>query len=314
MTDQPTQLTQPNQPSLKRRIRTVAAASIAVALVVMAIKYVAYLVTGSVALYSDALESIVNVAAGIAAWAAIRVANKPADREHPYGHEKAELLSAVFEGALIIVAALFIVLEASHAILHPRTIEQPAIGLLINGVATAINCGWSLYLIRQGTAWRSPALTADGWHLMTDVWTSVGVFIGIVLVVVTGWTILDPILALLVAANILFMGYRIVSQSVSALMDEAAPDDMQERIRAAIARSGDGAIEAHDVRTRHAGRAVFIEFHLVVPGEMTVADAHDICDRLEAELEAEIEGSDVVIHLEPDHKAKTDDEDGVIGL
>lgn len=300
-------------PTLKRRIRTVAAVSIGVALIVMAIKYVAYLITGSVALYSDALESIVNVAAGIAAWAAIRVANKPADHNHPYGHEKAELLSAVFEGALIIVAAVFIVLEASHALIHPRSLEQPVIGLLVNGLATALNGGWSFYLIRQGKLWRSPALEADGWHLMTDVWTSVGVFTGIVLAVLTGWTILDPILALLVAANILFMGYKIVSQSVSALMDEAAPEDMQERIRQAISRSGEGAIEAHDVRTRHTGRVVFIEFHLVVPGDMSVADAHDICDRLEAELEAEIEGSDVVIHLEPDHKAKKHD-DGVIGL
>ncbi|MBU1213430.1 MAG: cation diffusion facilitator family transporter [Alphaproteobacteria bacterium] len=302
-----------NEPSLKRRIRTVAAMSIAVALVVMAVKYIAYLVTGSVALYSDALESIVNVAAGIAAWAAIRVANKPADQNHPYGHEKAELLSAVFEGSLIIVAAVFIVLEAGHALLHPRGIEQPVVGLLINGFATAINCGWSLYLIRQGKVWRSPALTADGWHLMTDVWTSVGVFAGIVLAVLTGWTVLDPILALLVAANILYMGYRIVMQSISALMDEAAPDDMQSRIHEAISRSGAGAIEAHDIRTRHAGRVVFIEFHLVVPGGMTVADAHDICDRLEAELEAEIEGSDVVIHLEPDHKAKKQAA-GVIGF
>lgn len=301
------------QPTLKRRIRTVAAASVAVAIVVMGIKYVAYLMTGSVALYSDALESIVNVAAGVAAWAAIRVANKPADENHPYGHGKAELLSAVFEGALIIVAAVFIVLEAGHALIQPRTIEQPVVGLFTNGLATALNFGWSVYLIRQGKAWRSPALTADGWHLMTDVWTSVGVFLGIVLAVLTGWSLLDPILALVVAANILFMGYKIVSQSISALMDEAAPDDMQERIRQAIARSGAGAIEAHDVRTRHAGRTMFIEFHLVVPGEMTVAEAHEICDRLEAELEAEIEGSDVVIHIEPEHKAKSEAK-GAIGL
>lgn len=302
------------QSTMKRRTRTIAAASIAVAIVVMGIKYVAYLLTGSVALYSDALESIVNVAAGVAAWAAIRVSHKPADQNHPYGHGKAELLSAVFEGALIIVAALFIVLEASHALIHPRTIEQPVIGLLTNGIATALNFGWSLYLIRQGTAWRSPALTADGWHLMTDVWTSVGVFAGIVLAVLTGWSLLDPLLALAVAANILFMGYKIVSQSVSALMDEAAPDDMQERIRNAIARSGTGAIEAHDIRTRHAGRATFIEFHLVVPGEMTVADAHEICDRLEAELEAEIEGSDVIIHIEPEYKAKHSEADDAVGL
>ncbi|MEQ8824049.1 MAG: cation diffusion facilitator family transporter [Filomicrobium sp.] len=302
------------QPTLKRRIRTVAALSIAVAILVMGIKFIAYLMTGSVALYSDALESIVNVAAGIAAWVAIRVASKPADANHPYGHGKAELLSAVFEGALIIVAAVFIVLEAAQALINPRTIDQPFIGLLISGLATAINLGWSAYLIRQGNAWKSPALTADGWHLMADVYTSIGVFVGIVLVVLTGWTILDPLLALAVAANILFMGYRIVSQSVSALLDEAAPEEMQMRIRQAIARSGTGAIEAHDIRTRHAGRATFIEFHLVVPGEMSVAAAHEICDRLEAELEAEIEGSDVVIHIEPEEKAKRSEESGAIGL
>ncbi len=306
-------MTAPTTQPLERTIRNVAAASIAVAIVVMAIKYVAYLVTGSVALYSDALESIVNVAAGVAAFAAISVSIKPADHNHQYGHHKAELLSAVFEGALIIVAALFIVLEASNALLHPRTIEQPVIGLMINGVATAINAGWSVFLIRKGTAWRSPALTADGWHLMTDVWTSIGVFVGIVLAVLTGWSILDPLIAFAVAANILFMGYKIVSQSVSALMDEAAPDDIQERIRSAIARSGGGAIEAHDVRTRQAGRVTFIEFHLVVPGEMSVSDAHDICDRLEAELEAKIEGSDVIIHIEPEEKAKKEAK-GVIGF
>jgi cation diffusion facilitator family transporter len=300
-------------PRFSDRVRRIAAVSIGVALAVMAIKYVAYLLTGSVALYSDALESLVNVAAGVAAWAAIRVAEQPADDEHPYGHQKAELLSAVFEGALIIVAAVFIVMEAVHAIVHPRVIEAPVVGLLVNGAATAINAGWAAYLIREGGATRSPALTADGWHLMTDVWTSVGVAAGIVLAVLTGWTILDPLLALAVAANILFMGYRIVGRSLSALLDEAAAPDVQERIRNAIARNGHGAVQAHDIRTRNAGRIVFIEFHLVVPGDMTVADAHEICDRLEAELEAEIEGTDVIIHLEPDHKAKAP-ADGVIGL
>lgn len=298
---------------LQGRVKIIAAASIALAILVMGIKYVAYLVTGSVALYSDALESVVNVAAGVAAWAAIRVSAKPADRKHPYGHHKAELLSAAFEGALIIVAALLIVLEAAHALIHPRELEAPALGLLINGVATAINAGWAFILIREGKACRSPAITADGWHLITDVWTSIGVFAGIVLAILTGWFILDPLLALLVAANILFVGYRIVGQSVSGLMDEAAPADIQESIRDAIAKKGHGAIEAHDIRTRSTGRVVFIEFHLVVPGEMTVAKAHDICDRLEAELETKIEGSDVVIHLEPEEKAKKHAED-VIGL
>jgi len=300
-------------PRFSDRVRRIAAISIGVAITVLAVKYAAYLLTGSVALYSDALESLVNVAAGLAAWAAIGVAEQPADDEHPYGHQKAELLSAVFEGALIIVAAVFIVMESVQALIQPHVIEAPVIGLLVNGAATALNAGWAAYLIREGRATRSPALTADGWHLMTDVWTSVGVAAGIVLVVLTGWSFLDPLLALAVAGNILFMGYRIVGRSLSALLDEAASPDVQERIRNAIARNGHGALEAHDIRTRNAGRIVFIEFHLVVPGDMTVAAAHDICDRLEEELEAEIEGTDVIIHLEPDHKAKAP-ADGVIGL
>lgn len=286
------------------RLRLLATASIAVALVVMGIKYLAYVVTGSVALYSDALESVVNVVAACAALFAVWMSSKPPDREHPYGHHKAELLSAVLEGALIIVAAVLIVREAAEAFLTPRAINDPVQGLLINGVATVLNAGWSAFLINRGRAWRSPAIEADGWHVMTDVWTSVGVLGGIVLATVTGWTVLDPLLALAVAANILYAGYRIVGRSVSGLLDEAAPEEMQARIRGAIAAHGDGAIEAHDIRTRHAGRATFIEFHLVVPGDMSVDEAHDICDRLEAALEAEIEGSDVIIHIEPDRKAK----------
>lgn len=286
------------------RLRLLATASIAVALVVMGIKYLAYVVTGSVALYSDALESVVNVVAACAALFAVWMSSKPPDREHPYGHHKAELLSAVLEGALIIVAAVLIVREAAEAFLTPRAINDPVQGLLINGVATVLNAGWSAFLINRGRAWRSPAIEADGWYVMTDVWTSVGVLGGIVLATVTGWTVLDPLLALAVAANILYAGYRIVGRSVSGLLDEAAPEEMQARIRGAIAAHGDGAIEAHDIRTRHAGRATFIEFHLVVPGDMSVDEAHDICDRLEAALEAEIEGSDVIIHIEPDRKAK----------
>ena len=295
------------------RIRIIAGVSIAVAFIVMAIKYAAYLVTGSVALYSDALESIVNVIAGAAAFMAVSLSAKPPDKEHPFGHHKAELFSAVFEGALIIVAALLIVREAVEAIWMPRAIDAPALGLLINGAATVLNAGWSLYLINRGKALNSAALQAGGWHILTDVWTSLGVLAGILLVTLTGWSILDPLLALAVAANILFAGYVIVSGSLSRLLDEAAPEDMQARIRTAIAAQGDGALQAHDIRTRHAGPVVFIEFHLVVPGEMTVAAAHEICDRLEEAIEAEIEGADVIIHVEPDHKAKRPDS-GVVEI
>lgn len=275
-----------------------------VALAVMAIKYGAYLVTGSVALYSDALESIVNLVAALAALIAIYVSQQPADRTHPFGHHKAEYLSAVLEGALIVVAAILIFREAYDAFVTPRAIEDFGLGMVMSGVATALNGGWSAFLIRRGRSLRSPALVADGWHLFTDVMTSVGVIAGLVLAAVTGLQVLDPLLAVAVAGYILWSGSNIAFASVSGLMDEAASSAIQARIRDAIQRSGDGALEAHDVRTRQAGRAIFIEFHLVVPGAMTVLAAHEICDRLEAALEAEIEGSEVVIHVEPEHKAK----------
>jgi len=280
------------------------AGSIVVALAVMALKYWAFLVTGSVALYSDALESIVNLVAAVAALFAINFSSRPADRNHPFGHHKAEYLSAVLEGSLIVVAALLIFREAYDAFVTPRTIADFGLGMAISGVATALNGGWSLLLIRRGRALRSPALVADGWHLLTDVMTSVGVIAGLVLAAVTGLTVLDPTLAVAVACYILWSGSKIVLSSMSGLLDEAADADIQARIRAAIQRSGDGALEAHDVRTRQAGRAIFIEFHLVVPGTMTVNEAHGICDRLEDALEAEIEGSEVVIHVEPEYKAK----------
>jgi cation diffusion facilitator family transporter len=286
------------------RTGLVAAGSIAVALAVMALKYFAFVVTGSVALYSDALESIVNLVTAIAALAAIQVSSQPADRNHPFGHSKAEYLSAVLEGALIIVAALLIFREAYDALATPRTLTNAGAGFALNGAATALNGGWSWFLIRRGRAWRSPALVADGWHLLTDVLTSVGVLTGLFLAALTGLSILDPLLALGVAAYILWTGYRITVSSMSGLMDESAGSEIEGRIRQAIKQSGHGALEAHDIRTRHAGRVTFIEFHLVVPGAMPVVEAHEICDRLEAALEDEIEGSQVVVHVEPESKAK----------
>jgi cation diffusion facilitator family transporter len=289
------------------RIQTLAIGSIVVAVAVMAIKYVAYLKTGSVALYSDALESIVNVITAIAALTAIRVGIRPPDAEHPFGHHKAEYLSAVLEGALIIIAAIMILREAYDAFLNPRTLTEPALGLAINGFATALNAGWALLLIRSGRAWGSMALAADGKHILTDVVTSVGVFVGLVLAALTGWSILDPLLACAVAVNILWTGYKLAIESMSGLLDERASTEIEARIHRAIANNGAGALEAHDIRTRHAGRMTFIEFHLVVPGDMTVAAAHEICDRLEDAIEAELVDADVVIHVEPDEKAKPDD-------
>ncbi len=296
---------------LNTKIATFAAVNIAVAACVMGIKYVAYLVSGSVALYSDALESIVNVMTAIAALIAVRISAIPADDDHPFGHHKAEFFAAIFEGAMIIVAALLILAKAYTALRDGVVLQSPALGLAINGAAALINAGWAWMLISRGRTWRSPALIADGQHLVTDVITSVGVLVGLVLAVLTGWSILDPMLAAAVALNILWTGHRIARQSMSSLLDQAASPEIEERIRAIIEINGHGALEAHDIRTRQAGRALFIEFHLVVPGAMTVDDAHVICDRLENSIEAQIEGSEVVIHVEPDSKAKPEEKGAV---
>lgn len=290
---------------LRDRASATAAASILVAFAVMGIKYLAYLATGSVALYSDALESIVNVVTAVVALVAVQVSRRPADRRHQYGHHKAEFFSAVLEGVLIVVAALMILREAWDALVSPRALDQPLVGIMINSVATAMNAAWSWLLISRGKAWRSPALTADGWHLLTDVATSVGVLAGLALATATGWSILDPLLAAAVALNILYAGYHLTTRSMSGLMDEAVDGPIQARIREAIASNGDGALQVHDIRTRHAGRATFIEFHLVVPGDMKVSDAHAICDRLEDALRRAVDGAEIVIHVEPEHKAKS---------
>jgi cation diffusion facilitator family transporter len=282
----------------------IATVSIGVALAVMGIKYIAFLMTGSVALFSDALESIVNVLTAVAALIAIRIGSQPPDRGHPFGHHKAEYFSAVLEGALIIVAALLIFREAYLAFLHPRALVDPVAGLLVNGLATAINAGWAWVLISRGRAWSSPALEGDGHHLVSDVITSVGVLLGLVLATITGWAILDPLIAGAVAFNILRIGYKLAVESMSALMDEAASPQIELRIKEVIRANGEGALQAHDIRTRTAGPQTFIEFHLVVPGEMTVEAAHDICDRLELAIEKELVNTDVVIHVEPDYKAK----------
>jgi cation diffusion facilitator family transporter len=287
-----------------KRVQILAASSIAVGLVVLALKYLAYHLTGSVALLSDAIESIVNVATAFVALVAIRFAAVPADANHPYGHHKAEYISAVAEGALIIVAALAIFHEAWSALFAPRIVDAPWTGLAINGAATALNAAWCWILITQGRRRKSPALVADGRHLFADVVSSAGVFAGVSLAALTGYRILDPILASLVGINVLWAGWRVMKESVGGLLDEAVPDENLARIRAVIAANADGAIEAHDLRTRHAGRMTFVDFHLVVKGTMSVTEAHDICDRLERALKAEIEDALISIHVEPDDKAK----------
>ena len=286
------------------KLKLAAVTSIVVAAIVFGLKYLAYWVTGSVALYSDALESIVNLITAAVALYAIHVSAQPADRRHQFGHHKAEYFSAVIEGVLIVVAALLILHEAYDAFLRPRVLSEPARGLAINGLATAINAGWSYFLLTWGRRQRSPALVGDGWHLLTDVATSIGVIVGLALAMATGWQALDPALAALVAANILWAGWRLVRESVSGLMDEAVTAEVARHIRDVISSNAEGAIEAHDVKTRTAGRATFIEFHLVVPGSMTVAASHVICDRIEQALQAAVLDAQVLIHVEPEEEAK----------
>lgn len=286
------------------RTARLALGSILIGLLVLGLKFIAYLVTDSVALYSDALESIINVAAAVAAFIALQVSARPADANHPYGHTKAEYFSAVIEGVLILLAALAILNEAYHAFLNPKTLDAPVLGLAINGAASLINGFWAALLIRQGRAERSPALQADGKHLFTDVVTSIGVLVGVALVALTGYGPLDAILAALVALNVLWSGWGLVRDSVGGLMDAGASEETVQRIRGIIGTYAQGALEAHDLRTRQAGHMTFVEFHLVTPGEMGVAEAHDICDRIEDAIQAAVEGAVVTIHVEPEGKAK----------
>lgn len=296
--------TAPKAAATTSRVRLLAGLSIIVAFAVMGLKFAAWWLTGSVALYSDALESIVNVVAAFAAWWAVSLSHKPADDNHPFGHHKAEYFSAVFEGVLIVVAALLIFHQAANAILSPAEMGSTAVGLGINAAAAVVNGFWAWLLISTGRRVRSPALVADGNHIRADVVTSVGVIAGLLLATVTGYWILDPLLAIVVGFNILWQGFVLVNTSIQGLMDAAFTDTDLAETRAVIDANSSGALEYHDLKTREAGRARFIEFHLVVPGDMPVRSAHDICDRIEAALKRDLPGSRIVIHIEPEEKAK----------
>ncbi|MGO8954293.1 MAG: cation diffusion facilitator family transporter [Rhodomicrobium sp.] len=278
--------------------------SLGVALVVLALKSAAYWVTGSVALLSDALESIINVVVAGVAYFALRVSMKPPDANHPFGHHKAEYFSAVLEGVLIGVAALAIFREAAMHFFQPRAIEAPGLGVAVNMAASAINAVWGLRLIRIGRRERSPALDADGRHVLADAVASVGVVIGVTATVLTGYLQLDALVAAGVGVYILSAGWRLVKKSVGGLMDEAADSATLATIQACIAKEAQGALEAHDLQTRHAGPVTFIQFHLVVPATMTVVDAHEICDRIERALKETVPGARIAIHVEPEAKAK----------
>ncbi|WFS03033.1 cation diffusion facilitator family transporter [Rhizobium tumorigenes] len=282
----------------------IALGSFVVSIVVLAIKYAAFWITGSVALFSDALESIINVVTAMAVIFAIKAAAVPPDEQHPYGHHKAEYLSAVVVGTMIVGAAIAILNEAYHGFIAPKPIDAPWTGMIVSTAATILNIGWSYVLINQGKLHRSASLVADGKHLMADVVTSLGVLIGVALVIFTGIIQLDAIIAALVALHVLWSGWGVIRESASGLLDEAAPPEELALIRGVISANASDALEAHALRTRHAGRVTFIDFHLVVPTAMTVGDAHTICDRIEAALKQAVAGAITTIHVEPEDKAK----------
>ncbi len=285
-----------------------AAGSIFIGLAVLGLKFLAARVSGSAALFSDALESLVNVAASLLALYALIAAAKPADRQHPYGHAKVELLSAVATGALILIAAVLIFQRAYGAIRHPVPLAGLdgglGLGLLLNALAGVVNAFWAIVLRRVSRRGRSPALAADSQHLFTDVLTTIGIIIGLAAALLFHLPVLDPVIAIIIALEIALSGGMTVLKSLSGLLDEAPPDAITARIQHLVRSHAAGALEAHDFRTRQAGPASFLEFHLVVPGTMTVAAAHDICDRIEAALKAEMPGVVITIHVEPDGKAK----------
>lgn len=287
-----------------QRVKRLAIASIFVALAVMAIKFVAWRMTGSVALFSDALESIVNIIASIIAYSAVRFSHKPPDLHHPYGHHKVEYFSAVIEGVMIVVAALMIFYAAARALFESPITDLPVAGMVVNGAAAVLNAGWAFVLIRAGRRERSLALEADGRHLLADLVTSVGVLAGLVAVLATGYVVLDSLLAFVVGGHVLYQGWKIVRKSMSGLMDEAVNAKTAAKIERTILDNMAGAIEVHDIKTRMSGPATFIEFHMVVDGKMSVTGSHEICDRIENALGNNIPGAIVTIHVEPDNKQK----------
>ena len=273
--------------------------SIAAAVVTILLKGIAWWLTGSVGLLSDALESFVNLAGAIMALAMLSLAASPADDKHAYGHGKAEYFSSAFEGFLILLAAVSIAYTAIDRFLHPQEIEAVGVGLLVSVVASLINLFAARELLKAGRAHNSITLEADAKHLMTDVWTSVGVIIGVGLVWLSGWLWLDPLIALVVAANIVWTGWHLMSRSASGLMDAAIPAEQIASIEVVLSKYRQQGLDFHALRTRQAGRQAFISLHVLVPGEWTVQRGHDVVEDIEADIRATVPFSHLTTHLEP---------------
>ncbi|HMT04704.1 MAG: cation transporter [Solirubrobacterales bacterium] len=283
----------------RRRLIRVISVSVMVALLTICMKLVAWLLTGSIGLLSDAAESVVNLVAAGIALIVILWSTRPADEDHAYGHEKADYLSAGFEGALILLAAVSIAYAAIDRLLNPAELTEVGVGLAITAVASLFNLITSRLLVRTGREENSMVLVADGRHLMTDVWTSAGVIAGVALVWMTGWETLDPIIALVVAANIVRTGVSLVSDSMSGLMDKALPDEELTRVSDVLQGYESREIHFHALRTRKAGRRTFISIHVLVPGGWSVKEGHDLAERVEEDLRSRFDHATVFTHLEP---------------
>jgi cation diffusion facilitator family transporter len=286
--------------------------SIGAAVLTIGMKTVAYLLTGSVGLLSDALESVVNLVAAVLALIALAAAAKPADEKHHFGHGKAEYLSAGAEGVMIVVAAGLIVYTAIERLINPRPLEELGIGLAVTLVATAINGAVGFVLLRQGRRHRSMTLVADGKHLMTDVYTSIGVIVGVGLVAVTGWLPLDSLVALAVGANILWTGFILIRNSGRGLLDHALPDEDNDRIiavlRGFVDRYPAGELEFHGLQTRESGRDRFVSLHVLVPGSWSVSRAHDLVEDVEGEIRSVLPLVQVHTHLESREDRRSHDD------
>lgn len=274
--------------------------SIGAAIATIALKTIAYFLTGSVGLLSDAIESLVNLAGAVMALTMLVIAARPADEDHVYGHSKAEYFASVTEGILIFGAGIGIIITAVQRLIHPRELEQLGIGLGVSVTASVINLFAARILLNAGRNQRSITLEADAHHLMTDVWTSVGVIGGVAVAGFTGWNVLDPIIAILVALNIFWTGYQLVRRSVMGLMDAALPDNEQRLIREVMAKYRERGVNFHALRTRQAAARRFISVHVLVAGDTTVHDAHHIVEDFEDDIRAALGGAVTVFtHLEP---------------
>ena len=273
--------------------------SIAAAIATIALKTLAWWLTGSVGLLSDALESVVNLAAALLALSMLRLAASPPDEEHPYGFSKAEYFAAGIEGALIVLAAAGILFTAIPRLLQPEPLEAPLLGLSVSAAASLINLGAAVVLLRAGKKHGSITLEADGRHLMTDVWTSVGVIAGVALVFATGWLRLDPLVALAVAVHIIWTGLGLVRRSASGLLDAAIPQADRDAIQRVLEEYSKQGVNFHAVRTRRAAARRFVSFHLLVPDRWSVSRAHRLSEEIEARIRLAVPSASVFTHIEP---------------